>query len=232
MRIILISLAILQKVIMILYNKNFISYNVANPLNLNFISKRKCYSFFLSFLLISSFILLFSLANHPITDSHARSFCKAVKYKDDGKNDYNIYIGTSQFGIGDCIIGTDKKDVIIGGDGPDIIKGKGDNDNLQGRFDNDQIRGNDGDDNIQGGSGGDYLYGNDDNDIIFAGFDDDFLSGGDGNDELYGDFGNDILEGGRGADYFDCGENYDIVLDYNPGDGDILANNCEEIIRI
>ena len=68
-------------------------------------------------------------------------------------------------------------------------------------------------------------------DVIFAGFDSDFLSGGDGNDELYGDFGEDILEGGRGADYFDCGENYDIVLDYDPGDGDILANNCEEVIR-
>ena len=40
-----------------------------------------------------------------------------------------------------------------------------------------------------------------------------------------------FLEGGRGADYFDCGENYDIVLDYDPGDGDILANNCEEVIR-
>ena len=66
---------------------------------------------------------------------------------------------------------------------------------------------------------------------IFAGFDSDFLSGGDGNDELYGDFGEDILEGGKGADYFDCGENYDIVLDYDPGDGDILANNCEEVIK-
>ena len=214
-----------------IFNVNTPVQNIVNLLQLKFLSKRKCYSFLLPFLLVSSSILLFSLANHPITDSEARSFCKAVKYKDDGKNDFNIFIGSSQFGINECIIGTDKKDVIIGGDGQDYIRGKDGDDNLQGRFDNDQLRGNDGDDNIQGGSGGDYLYGNDDNDVIFAGFDDDFLSGGDGNDELYGDFGNDILEGGRGADYFDCGENYDIVLDYDPGQGDILANNCEEVIR-
>lgn len=191
----------------------------------------KSFAITTSCLFISSSILLFSLANHPINDIDARSFCKAVEYNDDGKNGYNIFIGTSQFGISDCIIGTDKKDVILGGDGPDFIRGKDGDDNIQGRFDNDQLRGNDGDDNLQGGPGGDYLYGNDDNDVIFAGFDDDFLSGGDGNDELYGDFGNDILEGGRGADYFDCGENYDIVLDYDSGDGDILANNCEEVIR-
>jgi hypothetical protein len=190
---------------------------------------KKFYSILLSSLFISSFLLI-SFFSHPIPSTYA-DFCKAVKYKDDGRNDYNIYIGTSQFGINECIIGTDKKDVIIAGDGDDFIRGKGAADNLQGRFGNDQIRGNDGDDNIQGGPGGDYLYGNDDEDVIFAGFEDDFLSGGDGNDELIGDFGNDILEGGRGADYFDCGENYDIVLDYDPGDGDILSTNCEEVIR-
>ncbi len=48
---------------------------------------------------------------------------------------------------------------------------------------------------------------------------------------MYGDFGEDMLEGGPGADYFDCGENYDKVLDYDSDDGDILANNCEQVIR-
>jgi hypothetical protein len=200
---------------------------LANLLHSHNLVLKKSFAIITSTIFISSFIML---SIQPIPDSYA-AFCKAVKYKDDGDNNYNIYIGTSQFGISDCIIGTDKKDVILGGDGPDFIRGKGADDNLQGRFDNDQLRGNDGDDNLQGGPGADYLYGNDDNDVLFAGFDDDFLSGGDRNDELYGDFGNDILEGGRGADYFDCGENYDIVLDYNPGDGDILANNCEEVIR-
>lgn len=194
------------------------------------VSNKKCYSLLLSCLFFSSFLLFF-IDTHPITDSYGASFCKAVKYKDDGKNNYNIFIGTSQFGIADCIIGTNEKDIILGGDGQDYIRGKDGDDNLQGRFDNDQLRGNDGDDNLQANSGNDYLYGNDGNDVLFAGFDSDFLSGGNGNDELYGDFGEDILEGGRGADYFDCGENYDIVVDYDPGDGDILANNCEEVIR-
>ena len=229
-RIILIRLDIHSSIIMfyhkILHATNPIASIIYSP------SQRKFYSFIFSFLILSSSILLFSLVNHQITEVDARSFCKAVKYKDDGKNDYNIFIGSSQFGINDCIIGTNKKDVIIGGDGDDFVRGKGGDDNLQGRFGNDQLRGNDDDDNLQGGSGGDYLYGNDDEDVIFAGFDDDFLSGGNGNDELYGDFGNDILEGGRGADYFDCGENFDIVLDYDPGQGDILANNCEEVIRV
>jgi hypothetical protein len=209
-------------------NRHIYSFYLSSLFRTRILNK-KFYSILLSSLFISSFLLI-SFFSHPIPTSHA-DFCKAVKYKDDGRNDYNIYIGTSQFGINECIIGTDKKDVIIAGDGDDFVRGKGAADNLQGRFGNDQIRGNDGDDNIQGGPGGDYLYGNDDEDVIFAGFEDDFLSGGDGNDELIGDFGNDILEGGRGADYFDCGENYDIVLDYDPGDGDILSTNCEEVIR-
>ena len=41
----------------------------------------------------------------------------------------------------------------------------------------------------------------------------------------------DMLEDGSGVNYFDWGENYDIVLEYDPGDGDILANNCEKVIR-
>ena len=179
-------------------------------------------SLFISFIILSSF--------NPIPDSDAR-FCEAVKHKDDGHAGYNIFYGSSQFGINDCIIGSNQKDIILGGDGQDFIRGKDGDDNLQGRYENYQLRGNDDDDNLQGGPGDDYVYGNDGNDVLFAGFDPDFLSGGDGNDELYGDFGEDILEGGRGADYFDCGENYDIVVDYDPGDGDILANNCEEVIR-
>ena len=214
------------------YNADKNKLNIASTISSLYystISNKKCYSLIFSSLFLFSFITII-VDEYPITQSYAE-FCEAVKYKDDGRNNFNIFIGTSQFGINDCIIGTPKKDVIIGGDGDDFIRGKGNDDNLQGRFGNDQLRGNDGDDNLQGGPGGDYLYGNDDEDVIFAGFEDDFVSGGDGNDELYGDFGNDILEGGRGADYFDCGENYDIVLDYDPGDGDILSTNCEEVIR-
>ena len=185
-----------------------------------------------SILLFSSlFISIFLLYSIDYIANSDGAFCKAVKYKDDGDNGFNIFIGTSRVNMDECIIGTNDKDVIIGGDGDDFIRGKKADDNLQGRFNNDRIIGDPGDDAIQGGPGGDYLYGKDNNDVIFAGFDSDFLSGGDNNDELYGDFGEDILEGGRGADYFDCGENYDIVLDYNPRQGDILANNCEQVIR-
>jgi Ca2+-binding RTX toxin-like protein len=170
-----------------------------------------------------------------LPDTHnayaAKNYCKGVKVKDDGKNDFHIIIGSSQIGISECIIGTDDRDVILGLDGQDYIKGKDDNDNLQGGFSDDKLYGNDGNDNIQGGQGQDLVYGNDGNDVLFGGFDVDFISGGKGNDEMYGDFGEDMLEGGPGADYFDCGENYDIVLDYDPGDGDILANNCEQVIR-
>lgn len=88
-----------------------------------------------------------------------------------------------------------------------------------------------GHDNIQVGPGQGPVYGNDDNDVLFGGFDVEFISGGKGNNDMYGDFEEDMLEGGQGADYFDCRENYDIVFDYDPGDGDILANNCEQVIR-
>src|SRR5687768_8669664 len=78
-----------------------------------------------SILLFSSFfislILLYSVDYIAESDG---AFCKAVKYKDDGDNGFNIFIGTSRVGIDECIIGTNDRDVIIGGDGDDYIKGK------------------------------------------------------------------------------------------------------------
>ena len=221
-------------------NNSFINYPSNHDLLLifrSYISGSLLCNSYLKFtfglFLISSLIML--SYDFSFTDSHnayaAKNYCKGVKTKDDGKNDFNIIIGSSQIGISECIIGTDDRDVILGLDGPDYIKGKDDNDNLQGGYSDDKLYGNDGHDNNQGGPGQDLVYGNDDNDVLFGGFDPDFISGGKGNDEMYGDFGEDMLEGGPGADYFDCGENYDIVLDYDPGDGDILANNCEQVIR-
>lgn len=183
--------------------------------------------FFLTLMVLFSY----DYATSTISVYGATNFCKGVKVKDDGDNGYNIILGTSEFDMQDCIVGTNDRDVIIGLDGEDHIKGKKDNDNLQGGYGDDTLSGDDGHDNIQGGPGQDRLYGRDGNDALFGGFDSDFISGADGNDELYGDFGEDVLEGGRDADYFDCGENHDIVLDYNPKDGDILANNCEQVIK-
>ena len=74
------------------------------------------------------------------------------------------------------------------------------------------------------------VYGNDDNYVLFGRCDVDFISGGKGNDEMYGDFGKDMVEGVLGEDYFDFGENYDIVFNYDPSKRDILANNSEHVI--
>ena len=36
---------------------------------------------------------------------------------------------------------------------------------------------------------------------------------------------------GPGADYFDCGGGFDIVIGFNPAEGDTNANNCEDVIQ-
>lgn len=62
---------------------------------------------------------------------------------------------------------------------------------------------------------------------MFGGFDDDLLVGGPGNDHLFGDIGNDVLIGGPGTSYFDCGDDIDTVIDFNPAQGDVMAGNCK-----
>ena len=66
-------------------------------------------------------------------------------------------------------------------------------------------------------------------DAVFAGANDDYANGGNGNDELYGQDGEDVLEGGQGADFFDCGIGFDTVVDFNPNEGDITNDNCEDV---
>ena len=59
------------------------------------------------------------------------------------------------------------------------------------------------------------------------------LIGGDGNNELSSS-GNcdDQFTGGKGADTFSCGVGMDIIRDYNPNEGDVIADkaNCETIL--
>lgn len=124
--------------------------------------------------------------------------------------------------------GTSRSDIIIGTVQEDFIKGKGSDDALQGRASADDIFGGDGDDDIQGGEGSDNIYGEDGNDLLYGGLDGDYLVGGKGNDELYAGDGEDLLEGGPGSNYFDCGDDYDIIIDFDPSK-DVASNNCEDI---
>jgi Ca2+-binding RTX toxin-like protein len=62
--------------------------------------------------------------------------------------------------------------------------------------------------------------------MLFGGFDDDMISAGSGNNELYAGDGADILQGGPGG-----GSGFDIVVGFDPTEGDTNANNCEDIIQ-
>ena len=59
------------------------------------------------------------------------------------------------------------------------------------------------------------------------------LIGGDGNNTLSsGGNCNDQFTGGKGADTFICGGGTDVIRDYKPNEGDIIADkgNCETVI--
>lgn len=127
------------------------------------------------------------------------------------------------------IDGTKKSDILLGTGSADDIHGKGGGDVIQARDDDDIVHGGSGDDSIQGGFGNDNIHADDGDDAVFAGPNDDYLNGGKGNDELYGQDGDDTLEGGPGADFFDCGPGFDIVVDFNPSEGDVTNDNCEDV---
>lgn len=93
---------------------------------------------------------------------------------------------------------------IYGGPGDDLLDGGDEPDTIYGRGGADTIHGRGGNDILRGGKG---------NDVI---------DGGDGDDAIWGDKGDDTLTGGRGADSFHAAEgaDLDLVLDYNPAEGD------------
>jgi Ca2+-binding RTX toxin-like protein len=127
------------------------------------------------------------------------------------------------------IDGTKKSDILLGTAAADDIKGKDGGDVIQARDDDDIVHGGKGDDSIQAGFGNDNIHADDGDDAVFAGPNDDYLNGGNGNDELYAQDGDDVLEGGPGADFFDCGPGFDTVVDFNPNEGDITNDNCEDV---
>ncbi len=114
---------------------------------------------------------------------------------------------------GVTLYGTSKADVMAGGGGADYLEGKGGDDLLRGWAGNDQLWGVAGNDTLYGGSGNDSLYGGSGNDRLY---------GDAGNDYLMGSPGSDTLTGGSGADSFAMrrGDGYDIVTDFNGGQGD------------
>jgi Ca2+-binding RTX toxin-like protein len=141
----------------------------------------------------------------------------------------NIVIGTTN-----TTVGTDEDDVIIGcshldaqcSQGSFLFGLEGD-DSLQGSTADDWIFGDEGNDEITGTDGNDKLFGGSGKDVLQGGFGGDFLYGGPGNDELYSGPGDDVLIGDKGSDYFDCGDGYDTIVDFEPQNGDTKAENCE-----
>jgi Ca2+-binding RTX toxin-like protein len=155
---------------------------------------------------------------------------------DDNCHETNIIIGTRTYTKGtncdDIIIGcpttaaTTSSNCSTG----DILRGLERNDVLQGSVGDDSLYGDEGNDELTGSDGNDKLYGGPNDDVLMGGFGGDLLVGDKGNDELYAGPDDDVLIGGPGADYFDCGDGYDIIVDFNPAKGDTRADNCEVVL--
>lgn len=125
--------------------------------------------------------------------------------------DFMVAIPSSTEEVSNKIFGKDMPDIIFG----DIVI--------------DTVYGGPGGDTLQGGPGNDQLFGEGGDDHLLGGFDDDLIVGGSGSNHIFGDIGNDVLEGGEhsGPNYFDCGDGYDINIDFNLAKGDVTAGNCE-----
>ena len=153
--------------------------------------------------------------------SPAKDLC--VKFE----NSKNVIQGSGY------IYGTDHEDFIVavGANGKvdDKIFGKDMPDVIFGDVGIETVYGGAGGDTVQGGPGNDQLLGEGGDDHLFGGFDDDLIVGGRGNNHLFGDIGNDVLMGGEnsGANYFDCGDGFDTIIDFNLNKGDVTAGNCE-----
>jgi len=104
----------------------------------------------------------------------------------------------------DTLFGGDTGDWVVGGQGRDLLYGEGGDDVVLGNLGNDTLLGGEGDDVVRGGQGSDSV------------------SGGAGSDWLAGDRGDDTISGGPGADIFHTfsGAGLDLVVDFNPGEGD------------
>lgn len=192
-----------------------------------------------SFLIILSFGLLLTIGLFVNIESLIDTHAKNGNGDDGNSNKRNcsetkIIIGTRSF-----TKGTECNDIIIGcpitpeGTGctsGDTLRGLERHDVLHGSVGDDTLYGDEGNDELSSSDGNDRLYGGPNDDILMASFGGDFLVGDKGKDELYGGPGDDVLIGGPGPDYFDCGDGYDIIIDFNPANGDTHADNCEVVL--
>jgi Ca2+-binding RTX toxin-like protein len=130
---------------------------------------------------------------------------------------------------GDPIYGSKGANTIIGTPFDDLIYGRNAPENINGLTGNDIIFGKGGDDNIQGAQLDDKLYGEKGDDVLMGSYENDYLSGGDGDDQLFGGDHDDTLRGGKGANLFNCGNGFDVVVDFDPQNGDVRTNDCEVV---
>jgi Ca2+-binding RTX toxin-like protein len=130
---------------------------------------------------------------------------------------------------GEPIYGKKGANTIIGTPYDDLIYGRNSGENINGLTGNDIIFGKGGDDNIQGAQSDDKLYGGKGNDVLMGSYENDYLSGGDGNDQLFGGDHDDTLRGGKGANLFNCGNGFDVIVDFDPQNGDTRTNDCEVV---
>jgi Ca2+-binding RTX toxin-like protein len=134
---------------------------------------------------------------------------------------------------GGLIVGTNHEDFIQGGTADflvnDQIFGKDMPDMIFGEQGMDRIYGGSGSDTVHGGPGNDQIHGEGGDDQLFGGFDDDLIVGGSGSNHMFGHLGDDVLKGGEnsGPNYFDCGDGFDAIIDFNLARGDVTAGNCE-----
>ena len=126
----------------------------------------------------------------------------------------------------DQISGAGGNDVLYGNQGADTIQGGEGQNTLFGGQQNDQLTGGSGADVIYGNFQVDFIRGTGGNDLLFGGQNNDTLQGGTGNDTLVGNRGDDALTGGTGGDQFQVNWSsdqwQDTILDFTPGDGDII----------
>jgi uncharacterized repeat protein (TIGR01451 family) len=118
------------------------------------------------------------------------------------------------------LVGTDRANTLAGTSGADVVFGRGGDDAIRTLGGIDTVCGGDGRDVVVGGDGADMVGGGLGNDDLRGGAGNDVLRGGAGRDLLRGGPGDDRLLGGTGPDRFSGGPGVDVLLDFNPAQGD------------